>query len=40
MALKLALDGVSRDDARQLAADYSVADLEGLLDDVYAKAGK
>jgi hypothetical protein len=39
--MKLALDGTSRDDARkQLSADYDVGDLDGLLDDVYAKAGK
>ena len=41
VAMKLALDGISRDDARtQLAADYHVDDLDSLLDDVYAKAGK
>lgn len=41
VALKLALDGTARDEAReQLSAAYSVADLDGLLDDVYAKAGK
>ena len=41
VAMKLALDGTSRDDAReQLAAEYEVADLDGLLDDVYSKAGK
>jgi outer membrane biosynthesis protein TonB len=41
VAMKLALDGTSREDAReQLAAEYEVADLDGLLDDVYAKAGK
>src|SRR4051794_5621536 len=41
VAMKLALDGTSRDDARkQLAADYDVADLDGLLDDVYSKTGK
>ena len=41
VALKLALDGTSRDEARtQLAADYDVADLDSLLDDVYSKAGK
>ena len=41
VAMKLALDGTSRDDARKrLAADYEVADLDGLLDEVYAKAGK
>ena len=41
VAMKLALDGASREDARkQLAADYEVADLDSLLDEVYAKAGK
>jgi TolA-binding protein len=41
VAMKLALDGTSRDEAReQLAADYRVADLDSLLDEVYSKAGK
>jgi hypothetical protein len=41
VAMKLALEGTSRDDAReQLAAEYDVADLDGLLDDVYSRAGK
>lgn len=41
VAMKLALDGTSRDEARaKLAAEYSVADLDALLDDVYAKAGR
>ena len=41
VAMKLALDGTSRDETRkQLAADYHVDDLDSLLDDVYAKAGK
>jgi cell division septum initiation protein DivIVA len=41
VAMKLALDGASRDEARkQLAADYEVEDLDSLLDEVYAKAGK
>jgi membrane protein involved in colicin uptake len=41
VAMKLALDGTSRDEARkQLAGDYHVDDLDSLLDDVYAKAGK
>jgi len=41
VAMKLALEGTSRDDAReQLATEYDVADLDGLLDDVYSKAGK
>ncbi len=41
VALKLALDGVSQDDARsQLTSEYEVPDLDSLLSDVYAKAGK
>ena len=41
VAMKLALDGTTRDEARrQLAADYEVADLDSLLEEVYAKAGK
>src|SRR5215208_616794 len=41
VAMKLALDGTPRDAAReQLAGEYDVADLDGLLDDVYSKAGK
>lgn len=41
VAMKLALDGTARDEARrQLAADYEVADLDSLLEEVYAKAGK
>jgi hypothetical protein len=41
VAMKLALDGTSREDARtQLAAEYEVADLDGLLDDVYSRTGK
>jgi hypothetical protein len=41
VAMKLALDGTSREAAgKQLAAEYDVADLDGLLDDVYSKAGK
>jgi outer membrane biosynthesis protein TonB len=40
VAMKLALDGTSRNDARErLAADYDVADLDVLLDEVYSKAG-
>jgi len=40
VALKLALDGTARDVAKkELSAQYSVADIDGLLDDVYAKAG-
>jgi outer membrane biosynthesis protein TonB len=40
VAMKLALDGASREDARkQLAADYDVADLDVLLDEVYSRAG-
>ncbi|MGH2967130.1 MAG: hypothetical protein ACRDMH_17365 [Solirubrobacterales bacterium] len=39
VAMKLALDGTSREDARKrLAADYDVADLDVLLDDVYSRA--
>jgi hypothetical protein len=41
VAMKLALDGASRDQAReQLAADYEVADLDSLLDEVYSKVGR
>jgi outer membrane biosynthesis protein TonB len=41
VAMKLALDGASRDEARrQLAADYDVSDLDALLEEVYAKTGK
>jgi len=41
VAMKLALDGTARDEARkQLAAEYQVDDLDSLLDEVYAKAGK
>ena len=41
VAMKLALDGTSRDEARkQLAADYDLPDLDVLLDEVYSKAGK
>jgi hypothetical protein len=41
VAMKLALDGTARDEARrQLAAEYEVDDLDSLLDEVYAKAGK
>src|SRR5215212_7049115 len=41
VAMKLALDGTPREEARtQLSADYDLADLEGLLDEVYAKAGR
>jgi vacuolar-type H+-ATPase subunit H len=41
VAMKLALDGTSREAAReQLAAEYDVADLDGLLDDVYSRAGR
>jgi hypothetical protein len=40
VAMKLALEGASREDARkQLAADYEVADLDVLLDEVYSRAG-
>jgi outer membrane biosynthesis protein TonB len=41
VAMKLALDGASRDDARKrLAAEYDLPDLDALLDEVYSKAGK
>jgi len=41
VALKLALDGAPREAVRErLAADYPLADVDSLLDDVYAKAGK
>jgi outer membrane biosynthesis protein TonB len=41
VAMKLALDGTSREAAKeQLASEYEVADLDGLLDDVYSKTGK
>jgi vacuolar-type H+-ATPase subunit H len=41
VAMKLALDGTSRDEARkQLAAEYAVDDLDSLLDEVYSKAGR
>jgi hypothetical protein len=41
VAMNLALDGTARDEARkQLAAEYEIDDLDSLLDEVYAKAGK
>jgi hypothetical protein len=41
VAMKLALDGTPREDAEeQLAADYDVDELDTLLDEVYARAGK
>jgi hypothetical protein len=41
VAMKLALDDTPRDEARErLAAEYDLPDLDGLLDDVYSKAGK
>jgi hypothetical protein len=41
VAMKLALDGTSREEAReQLAAEYDVKDLDSLLDEVYSKAGR
>jgi outer membrane biosynthesis protein TonB len=41
VALKLALDGAPREQVRErLAADYPLDDVDSLLDDVYAKAGK
>src|ERR671935_474695 len=40
VAMKLALDGTPRKEARErLAADYDVANLDSLLDEVYARAG-
>ncbi len=40
VAMKLALDGTSRNDAREkLAADYELDDVDALLDDVYARVG-
>ena len=39
VAMKLALDGTPRAEVRaRLATDYEVDDLDGLLDEVYAKA--
>ena len=41
VAMKLALDGTPRDETRKrVAADYDVADLDSLLDEVYARAGR
>jgi outer membrane biosynthesis protein TonB len=41
VAMKLALEGASRDEARkQLAAEYDLPDLDALLDEVYSKAGR
>jgi outer membrane biosynthesis protein TonB len=41
VAMKLALEGRTRDQARaRLAADYDLPDLDALLDEVYAKAGR
>jgi hypothetical protein len=41
VAMNLALDGTSRDEARRrLAADYDLPDLDALLEEVYSKAGK
>jgi outer membrane biosynthesis protein TonB len=40
VAMKLALDGTSREAAKeQLAAEYDVADLDALLDEVYSRVG-
>lgn len=40
VAMKLALDGISREEARsQLATDYELADLDALLEDVYSRVG-
>ncbi len=39
VAMNLALEGVSREQAKQrLAADYEIADLDSLVDEVYARA--
>jgi DivIVA domain-containing protein len=41
VAMKMALDGSSRDEiARHLAANYELADADGLLDAVFERAGK
>lgn len=41
VALNMALEGASREDAeRYLGAHYELADVEALLDDVYASAGR
>jgi uncharacterized membrane protein YccC len=41
VAMKLALDGTSRDQARErLATEYDLPDLDALLEDVYSKAGR
>jgi hypothetical protein len=40
VAMNLALDGISREEAlRKLAAEYSLTDLDNLVDDVFSKAG-
>jgi hypothetical protein len=40
VAMKLALDGTAREEARrQLATDYDLADLDALLEDVYSRVG-
>ncbi|MEK6273610.1 MAG: hypothetical protein AABM42_13360 [Actinomycetota bacterium] len=40
VAMKLALDGTAREEARrQLATDYDLADLDALLQDVYSRVG-
>lgn len=41
IALKMALDGASRDEtARYLSENFEIADAGALLDEVYAKAGR
>ncbi len=41
IALNMALDGTPREEtARYLAEHYALADPEGLLDDVYSRAGR
>jgi hypothetical protein len=41
VAMNLALDGTSREDAKaQLASEYDLPDLDALIDEVYSRAGK
>jgi outer membrane biosynthesis protein TonB len=41
VAMNLALDGTSREDAKaQLASEYDLADLDSLIEEVYSRAGK
>ena len=40
LALKMALDGAPREDtARYLSENFTLDDPDGLLDEVYARAG-